>query len=119
VVAAVEASSAVGDVPGDAGGVLTLVKADLVAGGVSRMASANGNYPYYVLRRDSHGLVLLGVMFGDGYQAGTHDGRLEFTVSLHIDGGKTQPMRFRVEGDALVNLSAPAHGERFPYIADT
>jgi len=118
LVAAVEACSTSEQVNDASAGTLIVVKADLVSDGVSRMRSASGNYPYYVLRRDSHGLMLLGVMFGDGYDAQVHDGRMEFTMSLRTPTG-TQPMRFRVEDDVLVNLSTPRNQDRFPFIADT
>ena len=119
LVAAVEASSTSEQVPDASGNALTVVKADLLTDGRSRLRSASGNYPYYVLRRDRQGLVLLGVMFGDSYRTEVHDGRMEFTMSLRTSGGGTQPMRFRVEDDVLVNLSQPRGRDRFPFIADT
>lgn len=120
LVAALEAGSTSEQLSDTSGGALTVIKADLLTDdGGSRLRSANGNYPYYVLRRDRQGLVLLGVMFGDGYQTQVRDGRMEFTMSLRTSGGSVQPMRFRVEDDVLVNLSQPLKQERFPFIADT
>ncbi|HTY50031.1 MAG TPA: hypothetical protein VMB48_10095, partial [Steroidobacteraceae bacterium] len=57
LVAAVEASSTSEQVPDASGDALTVIKADLLTeDGGSRLRSASGNYPYYVLRRDRQGL---------------------------------------------------------------
>jgi hypothetical protein len=80
------------------------------------LASANGNYPYYVLRRDGDQLTLLGMMFGDGYATSRIHGHLQFTMHFREAAGQLRPMRFQVRGKALLNLT-PLGGRTTPYIA--
>jgi hypothetical protein len=101
------------DISGDS---LTVIKAELIADGASRVASANGNYPYYVLRHSEQGFALLGVMFGQGYVTSRADGHLQFTMRLRMEAGQLRPMRFQVRGNALVNLT-PLKSQTAPYIA--
>lgn len=75
--------------------------------GTSRVRSENGDFPFYVLRETPHGLVLMGKMFGSAYTSYIRDQHLEFRVEQHPSASKTAKMRFRVEGNVLVNLSVP------------
>jgi hypothetical protein len=93
-----------------------IIRADLVTDGTSRLASANGNYPYYVLRRDGDRLTLLGMMFGEGYATSRIHGHLQFTMRFREAAGQLRPMRFQVRGNALFNLT-PLGGHTAPYIA--
>ena len=116
LVRALVADSKVEQVRDSSGAPLTVIRADLVAGGTSRLASAQGNYPYYVLRQNAEGITLLGTMFGDGYATSRMDGHLQFTMRLRMAAGQVRQMRFQVRGEALVNLT-PLKTERAPYIA--
>ena len=75
--------------------------------GSSRVRSKNGDFPFYVLRETPKGLVLMGQMFGSAYGSYMRGGHLEFRVEQHLSVNKTTKMRFRVEDDVLVDLSAP------------
>ena len=75
--------------------------------GTSRVRSENGDFPFYVLRETPKGLVLMGQMFGSAYRSYIRGQHLEFRVEQHPSAGKTEKMRFRVEGNMLVNLSVP------------
>ena len=75
--------------------------------GASRVRSKNGDFPFYVLRETPKGLVLMGRMFGSAYRTYIRGRHLEFRVEQHLAGNKTLKMRFRVEDDVLVDLSAP------------
>lgn len=114
---AVAAGSTLEHVRDSSGRSLTVIKADLLKDGKSQLASADGNFPYYVLRPSADGLTLLGGMFGDGYATGITDGHLQFVVRLKMSAGQVRNMRFQVRGDALVNLS-PIKSDRAPFIAD-
>ncbi len=117
LVRALTAQSTVQQVRDSSGNWLTVIKADLVAGGTSRLASVEGNFPFYVLRQSTEGISLLGTMFGESYASGLRDGHLQFTLRLRMAAGKVRQMRFQVRGDALVNLT-PLISQRAPYIAD-
>ena len=75
--------------------------------GTSRVRSKNGDFPFYVLRETPKGLVLIGQMFGSTYQSYIKGQHLEFRIEQHLSVNKTVKVRFRVEDDVLVNLSAP------------
>ena len=75
--------------------------------GTSRVRSENGDFPFYVLRETPKGLVLMGRMFGSVYRSYIMGQDLEFRVEQHLSGKKAVTLRFRVEDDVLVNLSAP------------
>lgn len=75
--------------------------------GTSRVRSLNGDFPFYVLRETPKGLVLMGRMFGSAYRSYIRGQHLEFRVEQHLSVNKTTKMRFRVEDDVLVDLSAP------------
>ena len=75
--------------------------------GTSRVRSKNGDFPFYVLRETPKGLVLMGRMFGSTYRSYIRGQHLEFRVEQHLSVNKTTKMRFRVEDDLLVDLSAP------------
>jgi hypothetical protein len=77
--------------------------------GTSRARSQDGNFPFYVLRESSAGMVLMGRMFGRAYTSRMHGRNLEFQVELHPSAVKTVVMHFRVEDNRLINLSAPPH----------
>jgi hypothetical protein len=49
----------------------------------------------------------MGRMFGRCYRSGIRGGHLEFRVELHPSPDKAVQMRFRVEDNMLMNLSAP------------
>jgi hypothetical protein len=117
LVGALTASSTVKQVRDSSGKFLTVMKADLVADGRSRLASPEGNFPHYVLRQGADGITLLGTMYGESYAAGIKDGHLQFTMQLRMATGQEHEMRYQVRDDALVNLT-PLHSERHPYISD-
>ena len=75
--------------------------------GTSRVRSKSGDFPFYVLRETPKGLVLMGQMFGSAYRSYIRGQHLEFRVEQHLSVNKTTKMRFRVEDDVLVDLSAP------------
>ena len=75
--------------------------------GTSRVRSKNGVFPFYVLRETPKGLVLMGQMFGSAYRSYIRGQHLEFRVEQHLCVNKTTKMRFRVEDNVLVDLSAP------------
>ena len=75
--------------------------------GTSRVRSKNGDFPFYVLRETPKGLVLMGQMFGCAYRSYNRGQHLEFRVEQHLSVNKTTKMRFRVEDNVLVDLSAP------------
>jgi hypothetical protein len=81
------------------------------------LASANGNYPFYVLRHSDRGFALLGVMFGEGYVTSLA-GHLQFTMRLRRDAGQLTPLRFQIQGNALVNLT-PLKSQKAPDLART
>jgi len=112
------AGSTVQQVRDTSGDSLLVIRADLVTDGTSRLASANGNYPYYVLRRDGDQLTLLGMMFGEGYATTRVHGHLQFTMRFREAAGQLRPMRFQMRGKALFNLT-PLGGQITPYIAGT
>jgi hypothetical protein len=116
LVRSLAASSTVQQVKDTSGDSLLVIKADLVTDGTSRLASANGNYPYYVLHRDGDRLTLLGMMFGEGYAASRIHGHLQFTMRFREAAGQLRRMRFQVRGNALFNLT-PLGGQTTPYIA--
>jgi len=70
-------------------------------------AQKNGDFPFYVLRETPQGLALMGRMFGSAYRSYIRKQHLEFRVEQHLAVNKTTKMRFRVEGDRLVDLSVP------------
>jgi hypothetical protein len=109
-------SSSVQQVKDPSGDSLMVIRADLVTDGTSRLESAAGNYPYYVLRRDGDQLTLLGTMFGAGYATSRIHGHLQFTMHFREAAGQVRPMRFQVRGKALFNLT-PLGGQTAPYIA--
>jgi hypothetical protein len=74
--------------------------------GTSRVRSQNGDFPFYVLRETSKGLVLMGRMFGSDYRSYIKGRHLEFRVEQHLSVSKATKKRFRVEDDVLVDLSA-------------
>ena len=87
---------------------ITVVRVDLRnPDGTSRVRSKNGDFPFYVLRETPKGLVLMGQMFGSAYRTYIRGQHLEFRVEQHLSVNKTTKMRFRVEDDVLVDLSAP------------
>jgi len=116
LVRSLAAGSTVQQVRDSSGASLMVIRADLITDGTSRLASANGNYPYYVLRRDGDQLTLLGMMFGDGYATSRIHGHLQFTMHFREAAGQLRPMRFQVRGKALLNLT-PLGGRTTPYIA--
>ena len=75
--------------------------------GTSRVRSKDGDFPFYVLRETPQGLVLMGQVFGSTYRTYIRGKHLEFEVEQHLGANKTLKTRFRVEGDVLVDLSAP------------
>jgi len=92
----------------DSTSALTVVQVDLRnADGTSRARSPDGNYYYYVVRDTAKGLLLLGRMYGQGYESHLEDGYLQFDVKLHRGATRIISIRFRAEDSALVNLSAP------------
>jgi hypothetical protein len=116
LVRSLAASSTVQQAKDTSGDSLLVIRADLVTSGTSRLVSANGNYPYYVLRRDGDQLVLFGMMFGEGYATSRIHGHLQFTMRFREAAGQLRPMRFQVRGKALFNLT-PLGGHTTPYIA--
>ncbi|MGH8140602.1 MAG: hypothetical protein ACREVV_20720 [Steroidobacteraceae bacterium] len=91
---------------------IIVVRADLLdRDGTSRLRSADGSFPLYVLRETPQGLLLLGRMSGMRYRAKFLSRGLEFTVEQHRPGNKDVQARFRIEGDTLIDLSAAR--ERF------
>jgi hypothetical protein len=117
LVGALIAGSTVKQVRDSSGKFLTVIKADLVADGRSRLASTEGNFPHYVLRQTADGITLLGTMYGESYAASLKDGHLQFTMRLRLATGQEHDMRFQVRDEALVNLT-PLNSERYPYISD-
>jgi hypothetical protein len=117
LVRALAAGSTVQQVRDSSGNSLTVIKANLVADGTSRLASAEGNFPNYVLRESAEGISLLGTMFGESYSTNLADGHLQFTLRLRMAAGHVRQMRFQVRGEALVNLT-PLKLQGAPYIAD-
>lgn len=92
---------------GSAGPIL-VIKADVLdESGHSRLRSADGNYPFYVLRITDKRLVLLGMMFGTGYRYRLDGRQLHFDVRLNTGARKPRALSFLVDGNRLVNLSAP------------
>ncbi len=86
---------------------ILVIKADLHSpDGSSRLRSPTGNYPLYVLRSTSRGLILLGTMFGTGYTAHFDGRELQFQVKLNTAAGKSRALSFRVDRNSLTNLSA-------------
>ena len=75
--------------------------------GTSRVRSKNGDFSFYVLRVTPKGLVLMGQMSGNAYRSYIRGQHLEFRVEQHLSVNKATKMRFRVENDMLVDLSAP------------
>jgi hypothetical protein len=95
---------------------ILVVKADLLDhDGNSRLRSPNGNYPFYVLRATASHLVLLGVMFGTGYEVHLQGMQLHFEMRLNTAQHTTKALSFLVDENALVNLSAPS---RAPLLSD-
>ncbi len=117
LVGALAAGSTVKQVRDISGNFLTVIKADLVADGRSRLASTEGNFPHYVLRQTTDGITLLGTMYGESYAASMKDGHLQFTMRLRMATGQEHDMRFQVRDEALVNLT-PLNSEPHPYISD-
>lgn len=116
LVRSLAASSIVQQVRDTSGDSLMVIRPNLVTNGTSRLASASGNYPYYVLRRDGDRLALLGTMFGTGYATSHVDGHLQFTMRFREAAGLLRPMRFVVRDKSLFNLT-PLSGQKTPYIA--
>jgi hypothetical protein len=85
---------------------IIVVRVELLSrDGTSRMRSGSGDYPWYVLRDTSRGLVLLGTMFGRTCESTLVAGKRQFGLDLHPAAGQTVQMRFRVDGDTLINLT--------------
>jgi hypothetical protein len=117
LVRALISGSTVKQVRDNSGNTLTVIKADLVAEGASRLASAEGNLPYYVLRQNTGGVSLIGMMFGESYTVSVTDSHVQFKVKLRMSAGRVHDMRFEVRGEALVNLSPLNTGQHAPFIA--
>jgi hypothetical protein len=117
LVGALVAGSPVQKVRDISGKFLTVIKTDLVTDGRSRLASTEGNFPYYVLRQTADGITLLGTMYGESYTANLKDDHLQFTMRLRMATGQEHEMRFQVRDETLVNLT-PLNSERHPYISD-
>jgi hypothetical protein len=117
LVRALISGSTVEQVPDKSGNTLTVIKANLVADGTSRLASAEGNLPYYVLRQQPGGLSLIGMMFGESYTFSVTDGHVQFKVQLRMSAGRVHDMRFEVRGEALVNMSPLKGAQHAPFIA--
>ena len=104
----IQADSSVDHVHDRSSDPIAIVRVELLNGaGTSRAGSEDGNYPFYVLRETQKGLVLMGRMFGRTYRSSIRGRNLEFHVELHRSADKVVQMRFRVEDNTLLNLSAP------------
>lgn len=87
---------------------ILVIQADVLdENGHSRLRSSDDNYPFYVLRVNHKRLVLLGLMFGTGYTHRLDGSQLHFQVKLNTGPRTTKALSFLVEGNRLVNLSAP------------
>lgn len=69
---------------------------------VSKVRGAQGNGPFYVLRREGGRFRLLGTMFGNSYVWGSRNGNLFFTVSSHMSAEHSDTATYRVAGNVLV-----------------
>ena len=104
----IQADSRIDRVHDRSPGPIAVVRVDLRnPDGTSRVRSENGDFPFYVLRETPKGLVLMGRMFGSAYRSYIKGHHLEFRVEQHLTVNNSTKMRFRVEHNVLVDLSAP------------
>jgi hypothetical protein len=68
----------------------------------SMLRGAQGNGPFYVFRETPQGFEVLGTMFGNGYKAGSTNGRLQLRTTSHGSAEISQETVYEVEGHRLV-----------------
>jgi|GEM_PF-2220689 len=102
--AALQARSPVEQLRGSSGEAIVVVKVGV--------PSAEGNYPFYVMRETPRGLLLLGEMSGRSYHPTTERGILELIVDVSGSDAPVTPARYQVDGYFLVNLADLAGLER-------
>jgi len=88
------------------------VKPELLgADGDSLVRAAEGNYPFFVFRQSEHGWVLLGQMYGTGYEWSTQTRHLVFNTTLVNGKGSRSTVRYEVNPAWLVNLDELVRNE--------